>query len=518
MDRTQVERARHEYWERQKIPAISDKGVVTSQHYAATKAGVAVLEEGGNAVDAAVTTALTLQTAEPWMSGLGACGYMLVVEPDGRVETIEFTGRLPAKIDMDIYAEKGDGSAFFNGNFISKNDANIRGFVSAAIPGCVRGFSAALSRHGTIDFARALRPALERAREGMEVDWHTSLAIAFGQGEMRRDENMQAIFQPKGIIPWPGMRLQMPQLAKTLERLTEVGPEDFYTGQIAKDLVTDLQENGNGITLEDMADYEPLIYEAIPFEFAGHIVHTAGHTSGGHRLRDALGDFEKTHGKGPVGPKFFADMARALRDAYASDKPLAPPSETDTKGSTTQINAVDASGRMVAITFTLFNRFGAYALSPRTGVLLNNGMAWYDPRPGRAASMIPKGYAHSNMCPVAITKPGQSVAVLGASGGNMIVPALAQLVAMHLSAGLDVEDALNRPRMDAGAGPNIIANVDMSDEEIEALEAIAPIRPAQAEVMHRPFASPAMIGRRGDAFIGMPDISYPAAYAAAMED
>ncbi|SMY09443.1 gamma-glutamyltransferase [Flavimaricola marinus] len=517
MDRSVVEQARHEYWDRRKRPAVSDKGVVTSQHFAATQAGIAVLEEGGNAVDAAVTTALTLQTAEPWMSGLGACGYMLVVEPDGSVECIEFTGRLPAKMDMDVYAEKGDGSAYFNGNAISKNDANVRGFLSVAIPGCVRGFSAALDRHGTIPFARALRPALDRARAGMEVDWHTSLTIALGQPEMRRDTGMQAIFQPDGKIPWPGMRLAMPQLAQTLERLTEVGPEDFYTGQIARDLVADLQENGNGITLEDLADYQPLIYDAIPFDFAGHVIHTPGHTSGGHRLRAALGMFEERHGAGPDGPEFFAQMARALREAYAGDKPLAPPAETDAKGSTTQINAVDATGRMVAITFTLFNRFGAYALSPRTGVLLNNGMAWYDPRPGRAASMIPKAYAHSNMCPVAITGAGRSHAVLGASGGNMIVPALAQIVALHLSAGLDVEDALMRPRMDAGAGPGIIANVDMSDAEIAALEEIAPVRPAQAEVMHRPFASPAMIGRRAEAFVGMPDISYPAAHAAALE-
>ncbi|MGZ9811171.1 gamma-glutamyltransferase [Pseudoroseicyclus sp. H15] len=516
MDRSVVEKARHEYWDRRKRPAVSDRGVVTSQHFAATQAGIAVLEEGGNAVDAAVTTALTLQTAEPWMSGLGACGYMMVVEPTGEVECIEFTGRLPAKLDMDLYAEKGDGSTFFNGNAISKNNANISGFLSVAIPGCVRGFSAALQRHGTIPFSRALKPALERAREGMEVDWHTALTIAFGQGEMRRDEGMREIFQPNGKIPWPGMRLAMPQLAKTLERLSEEGPEDFYTGQIARDLVADLQANGNGITLEDMADYQPLIYPAVPFDFAGHVVHTPGHTSGGHRLRAALGMFEERHGAGPDGPAFFAEMARALREAYASDKPLAPPAESDSKGSTTQINTVDASGRMVAITFTLFNRFGAYALSPRTGVLFNNGMAWYDPRPGLAASMTPKAYAHSNMCPVAITRPGQSHAVMGASGGNMIVPALAQITALHLCAGLGVEAALNRPRMDAGAGPGIIANVDMSDEEIAALEEIAPVRPAQAEVMHRPFASPAMIGRQDGTFIGMPDISYPAAHAAAL--
>lgn len=514
MDRATIELARQEQWVRHKTPAISPFGLVTTQHFAASQAGAQVLEEGGNAVDAAVTAALTLQTVEPWMSGLGACGYMLVASPDGSVETIEFTGRLPAYLDMDIYAEQGDGSEFFNGNALSKDGANIRGFLSAVIPGAVRGFSAALQRHGSIGFDRALKPALERARSGLDVDWHTTLAIALAQPEMRRDANMQAIYQPNGNIPFPGARLKTPKLAETLERLIEAGPDDFYTGQIARDLVADLSENGSNITLEDMADYQPLIYPAVSMEFAGHLVHTPGYTSAGHRVHDALSHFEETHGAGPVDPSFFADMARSLRHAYAHKKELAPPGEKDTKGSTTQVNAVDRDGRFVAITFTLFNRFGAYALSPRTGILLNNGMAWFDPRPGRPASMVPKAYAHSNMCPVAITAPGKSVAVLGASGASMIAPALTQLTAMHLLAGMDVEDAINRPRLDAGPQPGIVVNVDMSDDEIAAVAEVGDIRAAQTMVMPRPFASPAMIGRRGDDFVGMPDTSYPPAFAA----
>ncbi|ARO15852.1 gamma-glutamyltranspeptidase / glutathione hydrolase (plasmid) [Ketogulonicigenium robustum] len=515
MQRADVEKARRERWDRTKPAGVSAQGVVTAQHYSAADAGAKVLEEGGNAVDAAITAALTLQTVEPWMSGLGACGYMQVMQPNGDAQTIEFTGRLPAHLDMDVYAPADDGAVFFNGNAISKGGANVRGFTSVVVPGAVRGFATALAQFGTIGFDRAIRPARDAAAAGTVVDWHTTLAIGLGHGEMRADANMQAVFQPGGKIPAPGAVLRNPALAVTLARLHDAGPDDFYTGATAAALVADLQAAGSTITLDDMAAYEARVYPSVPFEFAGHTVFTPGDTSGGSRLRLALGRFAELFGtQGEVGPKFYADFATALKYAYSEEKRPLTATERDKDGSTTQINAVDADGRFATITFTLFNRFGAYAMSPATGILLNNGMAWYDPRPGRINSMVPMAYAHNNMCPVAIAGGGRSVAVLGASGGNMIVPALAQITAMHLVAGMDVADAVSHPRIDAGPAPVVTVNVDMTDAEIAAVAALGPVRAAQTEVMPRPFASPAMTGRRGDLFVGMPDTSYPPAAAA----
>ncbi|ADO43981.1 gamma-glutamyltransferase [Ketogulonicigenium vulgare] len=515
MHRSDIESARHERWLRHKPAGKSANGVVTAQHYIAAEAGARVLEEGGNAVDAAVTTALTMQTVEPWMSGLAACGYMQILHPDGSAETIEFTGRLPAKLDMQVYAPDDSGATYFNGNALSKNGANVRGMTSAVIPGAVRGFALALQRYGTIGFDRAIRPARDQAAKGMTVDWHTSLAIGLGHGEMRADPVMQAVYQPGGKIPGPGAVLHNPQLAATLARLHDNGPEDLYTGQTAAALVADLNAGGSSITAGDLAAYAPKIYPSLPFTFAGHTIFTPGPTSGGARLRLALLRFEQLFGaSGAVGPKFYADFATALRHAYCEKIAPLTVNEHDKNGSTTQINAVDREGRFVAITFTLLNRFGAYAMSPSTGILLNNGMAWFDPRPGKISSMAPNAYAHNNMCPVAIAAHGKSVAVLGASGGNMIVPALAQITAMHLVAGYSVDQAVSHPRIDAGPTPTMTVNVDMTDDEIAAVAAIGPIRAAQNEVMPRPFASPAMTGRDGDVFIGMPDTSYPPAAAA----
>lgn len=513
MENPQYNHLRVERGTYRKTAGISAGGVVTSQHYAAAEAGAAVLSAGGNAVDAAVTAAFTLQTVEPWMTSLAACGYMLVTEPDGRVEVIEFTGRVPSSFDADFYRPDPAIKTFI-GHPASVENRNVRGFTAAVIPGCVRGFAHALKHYGTIGFDRALTPAIERARKGMYVDWHTTLAIAIAEADLAADPGARAIFLPGGHPPEPGVTLPLDALAGTLQQLADEGPDCLYGGAIGERLVADLNAGGSSITMEDMANYQPLVYPSRTMSLQGKTMHVAGETSAGQRLFDALEHFDKKRGKGPVDAGFFTAMAQALWESFGAHRKRLNPAETNGKTSTTQVNAVDGEGRMVAITFTLLNRFGARALSPSTGILLNNGMSWFDPTPGRANSLKPNAYAPSNMCPVAITDENGPFAAYGAAGGNQIVPALAQLTGMIVHAGIDIETAMNMPRMTTGPNSHIIVNVDMSAEQIAALEKIATVKPAAGTVYPRPFAAPGMVGRRGDRFIGMPDITYPAADAA----
>lgn len=499
-----------------KIAGISDFGVVTSQHYVAAEAGAAVLSAGGNAVDAAVTAAFTLQTVEPWMTSLAACGYMLIAEPDGRVEVIEFTGRVPSQFDANFYRPDPTIKTFI-GHPASAGNVNVDGLTAAVIPGCVRGFAQALAHFGTIGFDQALQPAIDRARKGLNVDWHTTLAIAIAQQGLSKDEAASAIFLPNGVVPEPGVTLPLVKLAQTLEQLAKDGPDAFYKGAIAERLCRDLKAGGSFITQDDLAAYAPLEYAALSMPLQGKTIHVAGETSGGQRLFDALAYFDRERGVGPVDAGFFTAMSEALWDSFGAHRRRLNPAETSHKTSTTQVNAVDRDGRMVAITFTLLNRFGARAVSSSTGILLNNGMSWFDPRPDRANSLRPNAYAPSNMCPVAITDENGTFAVLGAAGGNQIVPCLAQLTAMLVHAGMDVEDVMNMPRMTTGPTRDITVNVDMPEPYLQALAAIAKIKPAQQVVFPRPFAAPGIIGRRGKSFIGMPDGTYPAAFAATAE-
>jgi len=435
-----------ERWTARKTAGVSNTGIVTSQHYAAAEAGAKVLADGGNAVDAAVTAAFTLQTVEPWMTSLMACGYMLVNQPDGQVEVVEFTGRVPAKFDPEIYRADPTRKTFI-GHPSSVNDANSKGFSAACVPGCVAGFAEALERFGSISFSQALQPAIERAAKGIWVDWHTTLAIALAEADLREDPGTRQIFLPDGTPPEPGSWLPLKALHATLTELAKSGPAAFYKGAIGARLSADIVKGGGCVSRDDLANYKPLHYSARAMAFGGKTIHVAGETSAGTRLFDALEHFESHRGKGPVGPEFFVAMAQACWHAFDAHRVRLLPTENDPKSSTTQVNAVDKEGRMVAITFTLLNRFGARALSPDTGILCNNGMSWFDPRPNRANSLRAGAYAPSNMCPIAITDEEGSFAVLGAAGGNQIVPALAQLSAMLVMAGLDVEEAGNRPRM-----------------------------------------------------------------------
>jgi gamma-glutamyltranspeptidase/glutathione hydrolase len=513
MNNPQFDHLRVERSTSRKTAGVSERGVVTSQHYVAAEAGATVLRAGGNAIDAAVTAAFTLQTVEPWMTSLAACGYMLVAQPDGKVQTIEFTGRVPSSFDPDFYRPDPSIKTFI-GHPASVENRNVDGFTAAVVPGCVRGFSEALKRYGTIGFGQALEPAIERARKGLVVDWHTTLAIAIAASGLAKDEGARSVFLPDGYPPEPGAVLPLKALANTLETLASEGPDALYGGSIGQQLIADLQAGGSFMTLEDLSAYQPLIYTARSMRLQDKTVHVAGETSAGRRLFDALEFFDKKRGIGPVDAGFFTTMSEALWEAFGAHRRRLNPAETTNKTSTTQVNAVDADGRMVAITFTLLNRFGARALSPSTGILLNNGMSWFDPTPGRANSLVPNAYAPSNMCPVVVTDSNGTFAAYGAAGGNQIVPSLAQLTGMLVHAGMDVEDAMNMPRMTTGPHKDIIVNVDMPADYIAALEKIAKVRPAAQVVFPRPFAAPGMIGRRGDGFIGMADTTYPAAYAA----
>ncbi|MBB3945277.1 gamma-glutamyltranspeptidase/glutathione hydrolase [Rhizobium skierniewicense] len=513
MENPQFDHLRVERSTTRKSAGVSERGVVTSQHFVAAEAGAAVLRAGGNAVDAAVTAAFTLQTVEPWMTSLAACGYMLVAQPDGTVDTIEFTGRVPSSFDAAFY--KPDPSIkTFIGHPASVENRNVDGFTAAVIPGCVRGFAQALKRYGTIGFDAALAPAIERARKGLVVDWHTTLAIAIAASGLAKDEGARSVFLPDGYPPEPGTVLPLKALVGTLETLASEGPDALYGGSVGQQLIADMRAGGSFMTLEDLVAYEPLIYPARKMSLQGKTLHVAGDTSAGQRLFEALSFFDEKRGAGPVDARFFTTMSYALWEAFGAHRRRLNPAETTNKTSTTQVNAVDSEGRMVAITFTLLNRFGARAMSPSTGILLNNGMSWFDPTPGRANSLTPNAYASSNMCPVVVTDPNGTFAAYGAAGGNQIVPSLAQLTGMIVHAGMDIEDAMNMPRMTTGPHSDIIVNVDMPATYIAALSEIASVRPAAQVVFPRPFAAPGMIGRRGERFIGMADTSYPAAFAA----
>jgi len=166
-------------WQIHKNEVVGDKGLVAAQHFDAAAAGARVLAKGGNAMDAAVVTALVLSVVEPWLSGLGGGGFLLYADGEsGRVESLDFNVRASRNLDPADYKLAGgkDGD-WFNWPAVA-DDRNLIGYSSICVPGAVAGLAEALARYGTLSWAEALEPAIAFAERGLEVDWFTALCLA----------------------------------------------------------------------------------------------------------------------------------------------------------------------------------------------------------------------------------------------------------------------------------------------------------------------------------------------------
>ena len=219
-------------------PAVASRGgVVATQHQAASEVGARVLADGGNAVDAAIAASLALATVEPWMSGLGGGGYMLV-RPAGeaRTQAVSFGMVAPGALDPADYPLTGDAGADMFGWPAVLEDRNLRGPFAVAVPGQVAGLGLAHERFGTWDWADLVAPACALAERGMAVDWHATVAIAAS----RRRSSHQTPAAPPRIwrtdfrwpTPWTGdaPRIRLGRLAETLRRLAEAGPRGLLHG------------------------------------------------------------------------------------------------------------------------------------------------------------------------------------------------------------------------------------------------------------------------------------------------
>lgn len=441
-------------WHVEKPAVRSRRGVVVTQHREASRAGAEVLAEGGNAVDAAVTAALTVGVVEPWLSGLGGGGFMVALDAaSGRAHALDFAMVSPAALRPEDYPLDGDGPT--KGLFGWPNvvdDRNLRGPSAICVPGAAAGLAAALERLGTVSWRRALEPALQAARAGLEVDWFTTLSIATSAADLATDPVSAARFLPGGVPPVAPMppgraRIAFDDLARTLERLADAGADDLYRGELARSIAADLAERGAPLAADDLAAYQPVWREPARARVGGADVLTMPGLSGGPTLLQALAGIERDWGA-EDGQRYLA-MAAALRSAFAD--------RLDTMGAgvapascTTHVSVIDGDGNAVAITNTLLARFGSMVTLPGTGLLMNNGVMWFDPRPGRPNSIRPGVRPLANMSPaIALHDDGRRWA-LGAAGGRRIVSSVAQLLAFALLAGDDAETAARRPRLDVG--------------------------------------------------------------------
>ncbi len=493
-----------ETWQIRKPAVVSKQGVVASQHHAASRVGVDVLRAGGNAVDAAVAAGMAIGTVEPWMSGLGGGGNMLVyVASERKTYAVQFGMQAPHGLNVNDYplVEGADKDLF--GWPSVYEDRNVEGPHSMAIPGFVAGMSLALERFGTRPWGETLAPAVALAGEGISVDWYATLKIASGAAGLSRYAESARVYMPQGSVPagaWggPPPRIMLGKLGATLRRLAEAGPQDFYTGQIARSIVEDAQRSGSSLSMQDLAQYRADSVVAEAFDYRDARVYVAPTLTGGPTLRHALELLQSLVPQDADAHLRYSAYAQALMQAYQHRlSTLGDVDDSINPSCTTHLSVVDSQGNMVALTQTLLSVFGSKVVLPDSGILMNNGVMWFDPRPGQPNSLQPGRRPLSNMCPTLFEHDGARYA-LGASGGRRIMPAVFQLLSFVVDCGASVEDAMHTPRIDVSGGSVVSMDARLDERVARAIAQLFDCERAVHGVYPALFACPNIVSRGVD--------------------
>jgi gamma-glutamyltranspeptidase / glutathione hydrolase len=509
-------------------PAVVSKGgIVAAQSRKAAEVGARVLAAGGDCVDAVIATTFALGVLEPWMSGVGGGGAMVLYRArEDRHEVIDYGMRAPAGLRPEDYPLAGEGAAsdIFPWARV-KDDRNLHGPGSIAVPGVVAGMEEAHRRHARLPWPELLGPAVDLAGEGLQVDWWTTLMIASSAADLRRYPASAAAYLQDGLPPnaqWGiKSRVSLPQdrLKAALSYLAKEGPRDFYEGDLARSVVADVQAGGGPLSLQDLAAYRAHGREPLTISYRGGKVYATPELTCGPTLAHTFRLLQQHLQPADGGPDAAAYTAYvvALRSAYRerledmgdADGRRALGAEHLAPACTTHFSVVDRDGNMAAVTQTLLSTFGSKYVLPQSGVTMNNGIMWFDPTPGGPNSLAPGKRCLTNYTPVlAETADGRRLAV-GASGGRRILPAVAQLLSFAMDYGMDLDAAIHQPRIDASEGAVVIGDVRLPKQAQDALRARFDYEEARVQTLPMKFACPSVVQRENGTNSGATEIFQP---------
>ena len=455
----------------------------------AAEAGLEVLRRGGNAVDAAVTTAFCQGVLDPQMCGIGGSGMMLVHSAaTGESETIEFHARAGGQVRPEMWSRIFLREAADRYNFVVEGGVNDAGYQSVGVPGTVAGLALALERHGSIPWEAALEPAIAFAEEGFAVGGglHASWSSELSPDQLPMARRIaltpaaRSLYTNDGSLKAIGERLVQADYGRTLRILAREGPAAFYAGEIGERITADFHANGGFISREDLAGYRAEVTPPLESTYRGLRVIAPGPPAGGLPLLQML-NFLEGFDLGSAGwpsaeaarlrveamgwafadrerhladPKFasvpsgrllekaYAEAARrrvAAGERFAGRPPLEAPS-------TTHVCVVDGAGNAVSLTHTLGSSSGV--VTDGLGFGYNNYLNCFDPRPGRVNSIAPGKTRITMMTPTIVFAADRIRAVVGAPGGTKIVTAVLQTILNVVDHGMSPVEAVSAPRVD----------------------------------------------------------------------
>jgi gamma-glutamyltranspeptidase / glutathione hydrolase len=477
-------------------PVRAQHGMVVSVHHLASDAGVEILREGGNAVDAAVATGFALAVVHPIAGNLGGGGFLLLRTHDGKSTFIDYREKAPLAATETMYIDA-------KGNVIP--DASVVGYRSIATPGSVAGLVYSEKKYGKLGLKRVIAPAVKLARDGFELTPEEAHELT--DRDLARFPESRLLFQRNGAYYRSGETFRQPELARTLERIA-ADPDDFYHGKMAQELVDDLKKGGALITLDDLAQYNVVEREPVIGTFHNYTVISAPPpSSGGVVLLSALNILESydlaslgdrsaaamhlvteayrraymdrsdylgdpDYNQIPVAELTSKKYADAWRKGILPDKatPSAdlkrpegylPPAPT-TGGKrhespdTTHYSVVDADGNAVSVTTTLNDNFGSHVTAGSLGFLLNDEMDDFAAKmgvpnmfgliQGPANAIVPGKRPLSSMTPTIVLEDGKLRYVLGSPGGARIITTVANIFLSAAEGGLNIQEAVDAPR------------------------------------------------------------------------
>jgi gamma-glutamyltranspeptidase / glutathione hydrolase len=473
--------------------ASGRRGVVATESPAATAAALEVLDDGGNAVDAAVAAVLAVGVARPQSCGLGGGGFLLHRAADGTVAALDFRETAPAAFRADSLLGPG-------------LHRQQQGHLVVGVPGTAAGLAAAHERLGALPWPRLVAPAERLARDGVEVRPPLAAAIRRSAAAFRRFPAGAAQYLPDGRAPEAGAVLVQPDLAATLALLAEDGPAAFYRGPIAERIVAstaaaDEDAGDRGLlTAEDLAAYRPVWRDPIVGTYRGHeVLGMPPPSSGGIAVQQMLGILERfdlvdarrqgdgteqhllaeaqrlafadraAHLADPdvvevptaalLDPRYLAGRADRIDPAAAGDhgpgdlpgRPRAAAADAGPEGSTTHVSVIDATGAVAALTCTVESSFGSGVVVPGTGVVLNNQLTDFS-APGTANEPGPGKRPRSSMSPTIVVRDGVPVLAHGGAGGARIIMGALLPIIEVVDHGRTIAEALDAPRLEATGG------------------------------------------------------------------
>ena len=476
-------------------PVRAPKAMVASQHILASQIGVDVMRRGGNAVDAAIAVGIALAVVYPEAGNLGGGGFMLIRFKDGRTTAIDYRERAPKAATRDMFVDK-------DGNLIRGEGSSTTGYRASGVPGTPAGFDYAFKKYSSkkLSWAQIVEPSRRIAQNGFVLSDRLARLFKSYERELKNYEDSKRIFLNNGNYFKEGDVLKQPELAQTLARMQKFGAREFYTGKTAQLIADDMKANNGLITKEDLAAYEATERVPLRGSYRGHeIITMPPPSSGGIVMLQVLAmlegkdvskmgvnSAEKLHYLAEAMRRAYADRAEYMGDAdfakvpvnqlidknYATSRAasilpdkttpsaeLKPGTVTFNEGTeTTHYTVVDAEGNVVSNTYTINDLYGSGVTIKGTGVLFNDEMDDFSARPGRpnlfgliqgeANKIEPGKRPLSSMTPtIVLRKDGSFWFATGARGGPRIISAVIQIVSNMIDHGMNIQAAIDAPRI-----------------------------------------------------------------------